>query len=242
MEEKRSLADIARMNTLKPEEMEDEELQDAEEYEEGEETGNEAGEETGAKDYMPRGMGDSEAREAEVRFVHTEPKFEIEGRPTISEMYSFLMYHTYGNVVGILSLAIGIAAIVYLIFGLANGAQAIQLVLSGVVIVMFLMNSPMSLWFKAKKQSETAADPVNTITYGFSPVGCDMWRGEEYAKHDWSEVVKVKESKTGFYFYIGKNHALMVAKAALGNRVDEFRRLIEDNADKKVCRLKSENN
>lgn len=188
-----------------------------------------------AKDYMPGGKLPSEAQEETKRIEHTEPKFEIVAKPDRKTMYDFMLYHSYANVLGVLSILIGIGAIAMVIISIVQSTNGLQVILFGVVAIMFLTNSPFSLWFRAKKQSNIICDEKNTITYTFSDAGFDMSRGEvEYADFEWSHMYKVKEGKLGFYMYLEKNRAFVVPKADITGGIPEFKELLKRHVEQRL--------
>ena len=189
-------------------------------------------------DYMPEGMkiGTKES-ETIKRIEHSDPSFAITARPDRQTMYDFMLYHSYANVLGVLSVLIGIGAIVMVVLSLTSEEpQLMQAVLFGMVAVMFIANSPLTLWFRAKKQSDIICDEKNTITYTFSDAGFDMSRGEdEYADFEWSRMYRIKEGRTGFYMYLEKNRAFVIPKADV-EQPEQFRDLLRRNVTKlKLC-------
>lgn len=184
-----------------------------------------------AHDYMPKG---SEAFEKEPRKLnHTEPVFTVQPKPDVKSMYDFMLYHSYWNVMGVLSLAIGAVAMVMLIMSIADHAEPLQIGMFAVVVAIFLGNSPLTLWFRAKKQAKIICEPENLITYSFSEAGFDMTRGEEYADFSWNNAYKVKEGRNGFYIYLEKNRAFVVTKADMSFDIGAFRSLLKSNVAKR---------
>lgn len=190
--------------------------------------------EINAADYMPGGKRPGEQEETK-RIEHTEPMFVINARPDRKTMFDFMLYHSYANVLGILSILLGIGAIVMVVISIVQKSGSIQVGLFGIVAVMFIMNSPAGLWFKAKKQSELICDEKNTITYTFSDAGFDMSRGEkEYADFEWDHMYKVKEGELGFYMYLEKNRAFVVPKANIEGNIEDFKSLLKRHVEKRL--------
>ena len=247
-EQKRSIADIAHMATVSEEEAE--ELRKEEESEGGYsgvylEPDDETMLIDGIADQEPDD-GEQTAfndaiyakKEEKPRMQHTEPAYTVTARPEAKEMFDFMMYHTYHNPAGILSVLIGIGAIVALVFNLINKGEMMVTVLLGVIIVMFLANSPITIWYRARKQAELISDSANTITYTFSSTGLDMTRGKEYAAYEWSRIEKVIEAKECYYFYLTKNSAFVLPKSNLAGNETGFRRILAGCCAKKVRLMK----
>lgn len=236
MEEKKSgISSYAHLSTLTPEEMAQAEESASEVLEGGAEDGA-----SSVSGYMPS-RNNQDAPEKK-RMEHTEPSFKIAAKPDKKEMFNFMFYHTYLNVMGILALVIGIAAIVLLVYNLVKGNtenQKIMIFMFAAIVLLFVMNSPITLYFKAKKQAESVAKPENTIIYTFSDAGFDMARGEdEYMAYKWENIFKVKEDKGGFFMYITKNQAFIIPKADLDGKTEEFKSMLKEHVTGKCFFMK----
>lgn len=238
MEEKKSgISNYAHLSTLTPEEMAEadaaaENVSSDEETEQGGDVTN----------YMPH-RSDADAPEKK-RMEHSEPSFKIAAKPDKKEMFNFMFYHTYLNVMGILALVIGIAAIVLLIYNLVKGNtenQKVMIFMFAAIVLLFIMNSPITLYFKAKKQAESVAKPENTIIYTFSDAGFDMARGEdEYMAYKWDNIFKIKEDKGGFFIYLTKNQAFIIPKPDLDGKTDAFKAMLKEHVTGKCIFMKEE--
>ncbi len=199
---------------------------------EGAVTGTEGGEQS-VEAYMPAGMHEKETAKVK-RMEHSEPSFTVSPTPDEETMYEFLFYHSYKNVMGIMSIVLGLGAVVMVIIGLIMSFTPIQIVLFGVIALMFVTNSPLTLKRRARKQVEMLADPKNTITYVFSDEGFDMSRGDnEYADFKWERLCKVKEGKHGFFMYLERNRAFVIPTGSLEDP-DGFRALLKRNVTGKL--------
>lgn len=188
-----------------------------------------------AKDYLPGGEVPASAGGKAKRMNHSEPSIVVSARPDQKTMYDFMLYHSYANVLGVLSILIGIGAIVMVIMSITTKADKFQTILFAVVAIMFLSNSPLTLWFRAKKQSAIISDEKNVIMYTFSDEGFDMSRGEnEYADFGWDHVYKVKEGKLGFYIYLERNRAFVVPKENIEEGTEAFEELLKRHVTKRL--------
>ncbi len=237
---KRSIADIAHMSTLSDEEAEELERNDAEDGSDYDE--NEYGYDNDDADGSNEGDeadGDNAAsaypkKEEKPRMQHTEPMYTVTARPAANDMFDFMMYHTYHNAAGIASVLIGIGAIVALILNIINKGETMVTVLLVVIVVMFLANSPLTIWYRAKKQAELISDGAHTITYGFSSAGLDMTRGKDYASYEWNRIEKIIEAKKCYYFYLSKNSAFVLPKEDLLGNDAGFKRILKECGAKKL--------
>ena len=177
--------------------------------------------------------GTGDAKEIK-RIEHTGTVYSFAAKPDRRTMYDFMMYHSYVNVLGVISILIGIGAITMVVISLVQKTDLLQIILFLAVAVMFLSNSPITLWFKAKKQSDLISAEENTITYTFSDAGFDMSRGtDEYADFEWNHMYKVKEGTRGFYMYIEKNRAFVIPKEDVTD-MDGFKALLKAHVEKRL--------
>ncbi len=229
---KRGISDLAHISTLSEDELDEINGSSEEEYEgddevlEGEEA-EDASEEITGMEYVP-------VKKEKKKLEHTEPTFEIVAKPDPATMYEFIMYHSYKNVIGIISILLGVFSLGMLIYSLCTQAPLIQTVLFAIVTFMFASNSPFTLKSRAKKQSELVCDEKNTITYTLSDAGFDLSRGDdEYAPYDWDHMFKVVEGKLGYFMYLEKNRAFVVPKVDIPISEEAFRDLLKKNMDEK---------
>ncbi|MCR5324913.1 MAG: YcxB family protein [Lachnospiraceae bacterium] len=244
--QKRSIADIAHMSTLSDDEAKELEREEGSEgyydddpladYDEESGTGDPQDAENGGDD-----VSSAYPKKAEKpRMQHTDPMYKVTAKPEAKDMFDFMLYHTYHNVAGIASVLIGIGAIVALIFNIINKGETMVAVLLAVIVVMFLANSPLTIWYRAKKQAELIADSSNTITYTFSGVGLDMSRGKEYASYEWSRLEKIIEVQKCYYFYLSKNSAFVIPKEDLLGNEAGFKRILQGSGVKTLKLLPDE--
>ena len=238
--QKRSIAELAHISTLSEEEEEElaqqtgsgEEAYDENDGYESGEDGQDSNETPETPVYMKK--------EEKPKMQHTDPAYTVTAKPDAKSMFDFMMYHTYHNIAGIASVLIGIGAIVALVFNIINKGELLVTVLLAVVIAMFLSNSPITIWYRAKKQAQLIADSANTITYTFSSAGFDMTRGKDYAAYEWSRVEKIIESERSYYFYLSKNSAFVLPKEDLMGNESGFKGLIENCGAKQLKLRKDE--
>lgn len=169
------------------------------------------------------------------KLAHTDNLITAEAKPTTDDMYRFMLYHSFMNATGVIALLIGAIAITMVVVSIID-RNILQIVLFSVAALLFLLNSPLSYYFKAKKNSVELCKPENMMTYNFSDAGFDIsFSNDNYYPFKWEDVTKLHEGKTGFYVYTGKNRAFMVPKADLtGGNVDDFRTMAGKNVTGKL--------
>lgn len=236
--DKRSFGDIAHMSALKPEEMEEARLEaEANNSEEGGMTDSMSENGVNSRYGYIGSKRDDEAAKV-IRMEHEAPVYTVTPKPDQKMMFGFLLYHTYLNPMGMIALLIGIAAVVMVIVSMVNGTGGAQLLLFGIVALVFVLNSPVTLVFKAKKYAEQTADPENAITYTFSSTGFDLSRTNgDYAAYEWVTFAKIKETQDALFCYLAKNQAFVIPKRDLGADLDGFKQLVSSKVDEKKLKL-----
>ena len=221
-----SISDLAHMSTLSEEEAEEARAQ-AETIGNGE---NAEGEVAALNDYGPA----VEEKETE-RLVHTGQVFTADVKPTARDAYGFMFYHSYMNLMGVFAVLVGNAAIVMVVISVMD-KEVFQIVLFSLAALIFIVNSPISLYLRAKKYAQSCELPENRTVYTFSDAGFDVRRGEDiYKSFPYKSVTKCHKGRTGFYIYFGKSTAFLVTKADIGGgSLSEFRSLLAKNVTGKL--------
>ncbi|MBO4496979.1 MAG: YcxB family protein [Lachnospiraceae bacterium] len=216
-----SISELAHMNTLSEEETE-EAAEQAESIEE-------SGEEAVSYAAVP------EEEKPPVELEHQGQTFTADVKPTARDTYGFMFYHTYMNLMGLFAVLVGIAAIVMVVISVRD-KEIFQIVLFSIAALIFIVNSPISLYLRARKYAESCKLPENRTIYRFSDAGFDVRRGEEiYKSFPYKNITKCHEGRTGFYIYLAKNTAFLITKADIeGGSLTEFRSLLAQRVTGKL--------
>lgn len=177
-----------------------------------------------------------EVKEPEpVELEHTGQVFTADVKPTARDTYGFMFYHTYMNLMGVFAVLVGIAAIVMVVISIMD-KEIFQIILFSLAALIFIVNSPISLYLRAKKYSENCKLPENRTIYRFSDAGFDVRRGEDtYKSFAYKNISKCHEGRSGFYIYLAKNTAFLVTKADIeGGSLSEFRSLLAQRVTGKL--------
>lgn len=226
----RSIAELASLSTLSKEELDEanDNADDALEYIEDEETDEDMDREYDGEAEGEEGDEAPQEEENEPPMEHYGRKFSFEGKPTSEDVFRFMFYHTYFSVIGVIAILIVIASVVMAVWSFMEG-KMLQGIIFGAVFLFFVINSPLSLKKRAKKQSEQMSNGEGIITYTFSDAGFDMKRMNEYAPYKYDRIMKVIKGKTAYYVYLGKMRAFLATKADLGANEETFIQLIREN-------------
>ncbi len=148
----------------------------------------------------------------------------FDGKPNDKEYLSFLLYHTYSQWYGILSLVISIASIVWLIKFWAVMPTVYRIVLI-VAVLMLLTGLPASLWYQAKLRGNDRKAP--DMRYAFMIEGVKSNVGDNAYFVRWRKFFKVRETSKVLLLYLNKTRAMIVPKRTMGDRVEDVKGLIE---------------
>lgn len=148
----------------------------------------------------------------------------FDGKPNEKEYRSFLIYHTYSQWYGLLSLVISIASIVFMIVSWKTMPVLFKAILI-LVILMLLTGLPASLWFQAKLRANDTKAP--DMRYAFLIEGVKSNVGDNSYFVRWRKFFKVRETSQVILLYLNKTRAMIVPKRTLGDRVDDVKGLIE---------------
>ena len=227
-----SISELAHMTTLSEEETEEA----AEQAESIEESG---------EDVAVSYEAVPEEEKKPVELEHFGQTFTADVKPTARDTYGFMFYHTYMNLMGLFAVLVGIAAIVMVVISVMD-KEIFQIVLFSIAALIFIVNSPISLYLRAKKYAESCKLPENRTIYRFSDAGFDVRRGviddsEEasgekiYKSFAYKNITKCHEGRTGFYIYLAKNTAFLITKADIeGGSLAEFRSLLAQRVTGKL--------
>ena len=122
------------------------------------------------------------------------------------DMFRFQMYHTYMGVSGVLYGLLVVLALADLI-GNFNTTSAGIKVLCVFLILWPIVISPVSLWFRSKKQVAAAELFQNPIDLEIKEEGVELTQGENGGLIEWKDITKVVVLKKLAIFYMGKVRA-----------------------------------
>ena len=230
----RSIAELASLSTLSKEELDEanENADDDIEYADDEYEDDENGysDDDGSEDDEDAESSDDEQEaeeEKEPPMEHYGKVFSFEGKPTENDIFRFMFYHTYFSVIGVIAVLIVIASVVMSVWSFMDNKVLQGCIFAG-VFLFFIINSPLSLKRRAKKQADQMSHGEGIITYTFSDAGFDMKRMDEYAPYAYDRIMKVVPGKTAYYVYLGKMRAFLATKADLGANEETFLQLMRE--------------
>lgn len=153
------------------------------------------------------------------------------------DIFTFLLHHAYSRISGILSLIFGVACLVLAVNSLQYDSMYMTVLLS-VGALLYLVVSPIMVWFRSKKQKENPALKF-PITYNISNKGLGLTQRNETTVLEWQSIVKVAETKDNLLFYISKQQSFIIPKRILGEeKLELAKEVIIENVDEKKYKFK----
>ena len=143
-------------------------------------------------------------------------------------MVEFLLHHTYTHYSGIIGLIVGVLATAMGISTIMQGEfQAAWPMF--LIAVLFLIVTPATTVKKAKQQVRNSEMFKNTIQYEFSETGVTASQGKTKAVNEWSEFIKVIETKKSVILYVSRLRAIIFPKACMGDKYADVVKIIRAN-------------
>lgn len=164
-------------------------------------------------------------------------KINIKVKMTIKAMFEFLLYHNYGNLLGMLGYLLGFVCLAIGVLSLGKG-DTTQILLFFFLAAMILVVNPLMLWTKAAKQVKTIAMFKEEINYEISDEGITISQKELSEKLEWDNIAKVVEVKNVYIIFISRIRAFVLTKESVGSDVQNFKDLIKSNLDERRVKLK----
>ncbi len=137
-------------------------------------------------------------------------ELEIDVKVTSSDLYDYLLYHTYTGFSGMLGTLVG----VFLIMAFLATKYIIYLI-AGIVLIAYM---PCSLFLKAKQQ--VINNPVfkESLHYKMTEDGISVSQGENEETQSWESCVKAVSTGRSIILYTSRTTASIFPKRDLGEK------------------------
>lgn len=163
-----------------------------------------------------------------------EQEVTIQVKVTVMDMYSFLMYHSYSGIQGIMNLVISGGAIVLLLCGVGKGNSlaTIALVLAA---ALFTIINPINLFLKSIKQVVLLPTFRKPLSYTFGEEGILVRQEEAEMLTGWNEVVRVVENRRSILVYMSAVRAYILPKKQYVGQVEAVKKQLENYCSVRGC-------
>lgn len=157
-------------------------------------------------------------------------ELEIDVKVTSSDLYDYLLYHTYTGVSGMLGTLVGI----FLIMAFISTQYFIYLI-AGVVLIAYM---PCSLFLKAKQQAVNNPVFKKPLHYKMTEEGISVSQGEDEETQSWESCVKAISTGRSIILYTSRTTASIFPKRDLGEKKETLIQMISTHMPPKKVKIR----
>lgn len=157
-------------------------------------------------------------------------ELEVDVKVTSSELYDYLLYHTYTGFSGMLGTLVG----AFLIMAFISTGYFIYLI-AGVVLIAYM---PCSLFLKAKQQ--VVNNPVfkKPLHYKMTDEGISVSQDENEETQSWESCVKAVSTGKSIILYTSKTTASIFPRKDLGDKKEALIQMISTHMPPKRVKIR----
>lgn len=172
----------------------------------------------------------SKVRKYYFRKVNTM-KVEFDVKITASDLYDYMLSHTYSGFSGLFGSIVGALFIVYYM----STRTQIYYLAAGVLILLYI---PVSLYMRAKKQATTNEFFKKPLHYTLTDEGVTVTQGEYEMFQEWSIVYRAKSTNKSLLLYTSKVNAWIFPKRDLGEKREDVIQMISTHVSPDKVKIK----
>lgn len=145
----------------------------------------------------------------------------LKSKLSVKDLFRFSMVHSYQGQSGIFTAFCILVGIMMVFRGIAQGSAYYGL-MGVLIIVLFVLVTPLTLYMKAKKQAATNPMYKTETVYDMQEDGIHVTIDEQNGNIPWDQIVKIRYNRGMYILYTGKQSAFIFTDEALGGRKDEI--------------------
>lgn len=157
-------------------------------------------------------------------------ELELDVKITSSDLYDYLLYHTYTGFSGMLGTLVG----VFLIMAFISTRYVIYLI-AGVVLIAYM---PCSLFLKAKQQALNNSAFKEPLHYKMTEEGISVSQGENEETQSWESCVKAVSTGRSIILYTSRTTASIFPKRDLGGKKELLIQMISTHMPPKKVKIR----
>ncbi len=157
-------------------------------------------------------------------------ELELDVKITSSDLYDYLLYHTYTGFSGMLGTLVG----VFLIMAFISTQYFIYLI-AGVVLIAYM---PCSLFLKAKQQALNNPVFKEPLHYKMTAEGISVSQGENEETQGWESCVKAVSTARSIILYTSRTTASIFPKRDLGEKKESLIQMISTHMPPKKVKIR----
>lgn len=157
-------------------------------------------------------------------------ELEVDVKVTSSELYDYLLYHTYTGFSGMLGTLVG----AFLIMAFISTGYFIYLI-AGVVLIAYM---PCSLFLKAKQQVMNNPVFKKPLHYKMTEEGISVSQDGNEETQSWESCVKAVSTAKSIILYTSKTTASIFPKRDLGDKKEALIQMISTHMSPKRVKIR----
>jgi len=173
-----------------------------------------------------------------VSGIKKNMRYRFQTKVDRSNVYDFLLTHTYQSFSGIFTLLLGIIALALFFYSLGKVKVPIS-ILYLFVACLSVFYMPVFLYIQSKRQMKTVWFYQFPVTYEVGGDGLLISQMEREGFVAWHEISKVQEGNTCLMVYVGKRSAFLWRKEDMGKDMGAICSLLKKYLGEKKVRVKS---
>lgn len=158
-------------------------------------------------------------------------KEEFDIQMSVKVLYSYLVYHAYKGLAGILGTCVGLIFI--LVY--STHTDVPMYLAAGLILILYL---PLSLRTQAARQYLATEAWKKPLHYAMDEEGITISQDEAEQKIGWDVITKAVSSPSAIILYTGKNNASILPKKQLGERLGAVVQIISAHVDPKKVKIR----
>lgn len=165
--------------------------------------------------------------------MEKELRFEV--KPTIKELWQFLLYHANTGTLGIFNIIFTLMALFLLIVRFSELTTNYRLMLVFCALI-FTVLQPCDLYRKARRQAKSpAAKDVMILT--FDDAGLRVEQNDQQTAFTWEQIVRMDRKPTMAILYMDRVHVFLLPKRVMGEQEEALYEMARQHLPKE-CRRK----
>lgn len=162
-------------------------------------------------------------------------KIEFDVKITASDLYDYMLAHTYSGFSGLFGSITGALFIIYFVAAGARFRQDYPYLIAGIVILLYI---PCSLFIRARKQAAANEFFKKPLHYTLTEEGVTVTQGEYEMFQEWSIIYKAKSTNRSLLLYTSKVNAWIFPKRDLGKDKDAVIQIISTHVAPDKVKIK----
>ena len=164
-------------------------------------------------------------------FWKVEYMVEVEVSLTPGDLYDFNLKHSYSNLAGILSTAVGLVGVAYGIY-----AKYWILAIVGAILVAY---TPLVLLFRSHQTFNLSPAMKKPLKYTFDDTGLTVSQGENSTTFEWKDIVKAVSTGRSIIIYTTRYNATIVPRSQAGEKLPLIIQAISSGLDPRKNRIRN---